>query len=209
MVAHLKKEILIIKDEMCKDVPIDISQYIFTDYHLERLDLLSRQLEVRIKKSIERIENQSDLIAHQPAFQVTAYSNRYNSDIRKKIELATKRVDILETNASTIVNEYFTDIEKALKVSDGLRVRILTLNPHSRFVNNRAMQLAEPIARYRTELSVALDCLDRKVNESEFKDRIDLRVYDIFPTQLTFIVDDSIYSCSIANGHRSRNFNNL
>src|SRR6185436_8301081 len=93
-------------------------------------------------------------------------------------------------------------LSKAIDRSSTLSVRVLTLNPDSSFVNNRAAQLGVPIGQYREELHESIRRLLSSLEK--YGERITLRIYDDFPTQITFMVDDAIYSCSIARAHRSR-----
>jgi hypothetical protein len=196
--AKQKKTILIRQAE--QEIPVDLQDKYVQTYDAASLVDLSLYLETAVVKGIEAIKTKR--ASTQPSYDVRCFKDRDASDLGHAIAEASDHIEILETNVSTVVNAYIPQLKKALDRNPTLSVRVLTLNPDSSFVNNRAAQLGVPIGQYREELH---DSIRRLLLQLEkYGERITLRIYDDFPTQITFMVDDEIYSCSIARSNRSR-----
>ncbi len=83
-----------------------------------------------------------------------------------------------------------------------MSVRVLTLDPSSSHIVGRGQQLGIRLNEHRDELH-------RNVREvasafSEFPSQFSLRIYNEYPTQITFRIDDVVYVGTIAKNHRSR-----
>ena len=194
-----QKKTIVIRQET-QDIPVDLQdKYVWT-YDPDALSDLGLYLETAIAKGIEAIKTQR--ASSKPFYAVLCFKDRNASDLGRAIAEASEHIEILETNVSTVVNTYLTNLKAALDRSTKLSVRVLTLNPDSSFVNNRAAQLGVPIGQYREELHDSIRSLLKQLEK--YGERITLRIYDDFPTQITFMVDDAIYSCSIARSNRSR-----
>lgn len=193
-----KKTIIIRQQEGA--IPIDIADKYVQTYSMEKLASLSQWLEIAIVKAVDAVVTKR--ASNRPSYDITCYSDRQSADIGEKIEEAEERIDIIETNVSSVVGTYLDYLKKAFEKNKKLRVRVLTLDPDSSFVNNRASQLGVPVGQYRIELHSSIQKLMKELEQ--YSDRFTLRIYDDFPTQITFLVDSYIYSCSIARGNRSR-----
>lgn len=198
--AHaINKETIIITGDD-ESIPIDVSdQYVYT-YENTNLGKLSLYLETAIDKAVLSVIDKRSSAKHK--YEVSCFRDRSASDLGKAFVKAEERIDILETNVKTVISTYKNEIKQALKEHTQLHVRILTLDPDSSFVNNRAEQLGVPTGNYREELHEAIRYFLDEF--SSFGERVTLRIYDDFPTQITFIADDLVYSCSIARATRSR-----
>ncbi len=198
--ARAKQKKTIVIRQAHQDIPIDLQDKYVQTYADDALVDLSLYLESAVVKGIEAIMTKR--ASTQPAYEVSCFKDRDASDLGNAIAGASEHIEILETNVSTVVNMYLPQLRRTLDKNPTLAVRVLTLNPDSSFVNNRAAQLGVPIGQYREELH---DSIHRLLRELEkYGERITLRIYDDFPTQITFMVDDEIYSCSIARSNRSR-----
>lgn len=108
------------------------------------------------------------------------------------------------TNLSAIEGNYIPQLREALQ-KPAVKLRILTLDPQSPFVNYRGQQVGfgEAIGLYRQKLDVTLRSMYFQLRE--FGDKVQIRVYDDFPTQIAFHFDDDILiSIMTATGRRSR-----
>ncbi|MFZ3169742.1 MAG: hypothetical protein WA130_19175 [Candidatus Methanoperedens sp.] len=83
-----------------------------------------------------------------------------------------------------------------------MKLRILTLDPDSYFAQKRAEQLGLAVAHYRYELHESIQLILKEL--SGYGDKFSLRIYEDFPTQITYIIDDHVYSCTVARNYRSR-----
>ena len=128
------------------------------------------------------------------SYQVTCFEQRPVDEMNADIRAATRAVDILQMDVDSIRRYHFEALHDALRSTPELRVRLLTLDPVSPYIARRAHQLGITFAEQRDhmrrnirELLSVLDGLD-----------FSLRIYDDYPSQITFSVDDSIYVCTIA-----------
>jgi hypothetical protein len=183
-------------------IPVDITDKYVQEYTASDLPSLGEFLETAIVKAIEAVLTRRS--SARPQYPVVCFQDRKSSDLGEAIRNAAERIDILETNVSTIVGgQYLPDIVHALNSHERLTIRVLALDPDSSFVNNRASQLGVPVGQYRVELHRAIQRLQQELNP--YSARFTLRIYNDFPTQITFLVDDAVFSCSISRGNRSRN----
>jgi len=195
----IKKKTIIIREGE-QDIPVDIQDKYVYSYDTQEMNKLSLYLESAINKGIDVVRTRQT--NQQLSYEVICFKDRDSSDLGNKISEAMNQIAILETNVSTVLKTYLEQLKKALNKNKGLSIRILTLDPDSSFVNNRAAQLGVPVGQYREELHDSIRSLLTALQE--YGDRINLKIYNDFPTQITFMVDDAIYSCSIARSNRSR-----
>ncbi len=100
-------------------------------------------------------------------------------------------------------NDFIDDIAKALDSNEHLELRILTLDPQSVFVNYRAGQLEDTeISIFRIELQNALDAVYYRLKR--YGKRVNIKIYDDFPSQIAFFFDLEILSCVVSAMGRSR-----
>lgn len=138
----------------------------------------------------------------EPERQVGYFERRPVEDINHAIERAQEKIDILQMDLSSIKRHHLDSLIRALKGNHRLGVRILTLEPDGAFAAIRAAQLQG------VRLGEYKDGLHRHIREvmgalSEFP-RVKLRIYDEYPPQITFRIDDIVYVCTIAKDYRSR-----
>lgn len=182
------------------DVPSDLTELITVPYRMDDLEHLAADIDQhidRVKSSIDNLRSKTDN-------KIKYFQKRDDSFIRSKISMASNRIDILQTNLTTIAANDMLEILEALRKNDELHLRILTLNPQSIFVNFRGQQLGfdENIGLYRGELESALKGVHYLLNV--FGKRSQIRIYDDFPTQIGFRFDDDILACVVSATARSR-----
>jgi len=190
--------ILICQDRA--DIPTDLTKYVNIEYSMRRLADLPNSIALHfdlIKREI--IER-----AQRRWANVTYYSTRYDANIAGRILSAEHRIDILQTNLVTIATDYLPEIEQRMAERPELQLRLLTLNPQSIFVNYRGAQVgfSENIALYREELDSNLKTVHFSMRK--FGDRVQIRTYDDFPTQIAFFFDEQILVCVVSSTGRSR-----
>jgi hypothetical protein len=123
---------------------------------------------------------------------------------------ARKRIYVLTTNLV-----YFSDFERFVvdrgrrvfafdpAVDNGVRLRVLTLDPESPIVKYRAEQLGfeHDVARFRGE---ARRSARRFYQHYRNQPNVSIKLYDDLPLQITLIVDDTVVTSVMSRGHRSR-----
>lgn len=116
---------------------------------------------------------------------------------------AKSHIDVLQTNLTVLQQDFIEDLVKAMEQQDNLRLRILTLDPQSVFVNYRAKQLDETeVKNFRTELQGALDAVYFSLRR--FDRRVKIKTYDDFPSQIAFFFNQEILACVVSATGRSR-----
>ncbi len=174
--------------------PSDRAGIIYVHYDPTKLQVLSSNLSGHIPALVDQIEKGPWVFDY--------HSLRSTDLVRRMIRESTRDIRILQTNLETVNTNHLPDLDDALK--RGVQVRILTLDPQSRYVNERALQLGyknETIKVYRDGLQNAID------NTSTHLDRFKnfrLRLYNDFPNQLTYIFDDRVLASIISRTGRSR-----
>ena len=135
-------------------------------------------------------------------FDVACFPNRSAAGIPQAIRSATRRIDILQMDLESVRTDLTGAIRQALESQSRLRVRVLTLDPSSAYIVGRGQQLGIRLNQHRDELHRSA----REVVSafSDFPSRFSLRIYNEYPTQITFRIDDSVYVGTIAKNHRSR-----
>jgi hypothetical protein len=132
--------------------------------------------------------------------------NREKAKLRPVFEDAKESIRIIQTNMSTVVAEYLDSIESALKIAKNnnkrLEVLLLTLDPDSNFAAARAKQLGIDVFQFRNDLHTALRELSYRFKNYN---NVEIRIYDDFPTQICFIIDNIVYNCTVTKAKQSRN----
>lgn len=209
----LKKIIIPMTQGSRKDLPTDFSQYIFESYKLDELDGLMLRLRLRLKDAIKILEKEEetkrlkeDVRIEQAEFDVTCIKNRQHAGLAKQFAKAKSEIRIIQTNMSTVVREYLEGIEEAIKNSQTSKstfnVSFLALDPESYFTAIRAEQLGVDVSEFRSELHNALLRLHEHLGKYP---EVEIRLYDDFPTQICFIIDEEIYNCVVSKYQQSRN----
>lgn len=185
---------------ICKEgteIPTDLKGVVYVTYTNKDLSTVAS----RIKKHFKRISGIAKKKTLLPKVEYLA--RRDDNFIREKIRGSRHSIDILQTNLAILQRDFLDDISHALESHDDLTVRILTLDPQSIFVNYRAKQLEDTDVKvFRGELQNALESTYLKLRR--FGRRSSIRVYDNFPTQIAFFLDNEILSCVVSAMGRSR-----
>lgn len=209
----LKKIIIPMTQGTRKDLPSDFSQYIFESYKLDELDGLLLRLRLRLKEAIKVLEKEDenrqlkeDVKTGGAEFNIKCIKNRQHAALAKQFSKAKSEIRIIQTNMSTVVREYLEGIEEAIVNSRSekstFNVSFLALDPESYFAAIRAQQLGIDASEFRSELHNALLQLYEKLGKYS---EVEIRLYDDFPTQICFIIDDEIYNCVVSKYQQSRN----
>lgn len=186
-----------------------IETYNFDDP--DSLQFLKTVLRTRIKDKLEVVEARQTNHMSDIKYQVDCYAHRAMVGLENHFKNAEKRIDILTTNLAFLFEEYsengrcyFDEIERALnKEASKTKVRILTLDPESDFAAKRGRQLGFAPAVFRDNLRDALKkTMDRA---AKYGTRVEVRIYDDFPTQITYRIDNHIINCLVAQPTASRN----
>jgi hypothetical protein len=174
--------------------PSDRAGIIYISYDPDDLSTLSGKLLPLIPQLISRIESQPRVFDY--------YDERSTELVARMIARARREICILQTNLETVNADHIDDLAKALQ--RGVKVSILTLDPQSRYVNERALQLGyktPTIKVYRTGLQNSIDNTVARLSQFPgFR----LRLYNDFPNQLTYLFDDHILASVISRTGRSR-----
>ncbi|MCP4548479.1 MAG: hypothetical protein GY835_18635 [bacterium] len=136
-------------------------------------------------------------------YPCVAYATREAANLSAVFGNAKRSIKILTTNLEGLIG-YVEDIADALREHKDLRVEILTLNPDSEFVNARGRLIGKEISRFRHEMHESLDKLKDKLRNAWPKN-VGIKTYSEFPTQITFFVDDHVFSAAVSVNHQSRN----
>lgn len=143
--------------------------------------------------------------AGKEGFNVECMENRAEANLNTSILDANERIKIIQTNMSTVVKDYIDDLERAIIDSEGrsgnFEVSLLTLDPESYFSAMRAKQLGVDVHGFRKEMRDALEVLRERLGKYPC---VSIRIYDDFPTQVCFIIDDIIYNCTVTKHQQSR-----
>jgi hypothetical protein len=207
--AAKEKYILPITKGEVKNLPTDLKAYIFLSYSDGSSDQFKIELRNRLREEIKRIrsdrekrilEEKTHIV--KPSFEVKCYVNRDEANLKTVFAGAEKDIKILQSNLSTVVSEYVDSIKTALDKKPGLKVSFLALDPESYFAAVRARQLGQDVSEFRNELHTALYELYKTFRNNE---RVEIRIYDDFPTQISFIVDNTIYNGVVSKYQQSRN----
>lgn len=196
----LGREIIIICQDR-NDIPSDLKHIITVHYRMDALEYLP----AAILPHLERVKPAVyDLKRKQNQLYAEYFPQRDIDYIRTKILACETKIDILHTNLSTVQAALLEDIINRMRSNLQLQLRILTLDPHSVFVNYRARQLGyiNNVGDFRDELVTSLKNVQFRLRE--FKDRARIRIYDDFPTQICFGFDQDILVCVVSATGRSR-----
>jgi len=185
------------KKDRAVNVPSIIAEEHLIEYDLNKLDAALQRVERALEKIIARGPSSG-----RSVFRADCYVDRRSCDLEVKYLGANKTVRILELNLDSVRDQVNTII-RALTRNPNLSVQILTLNPFSEFAAARADQLAELPFSYRRLLIDTMQATHSALGEIA-SNRWELRVYDTFPTQIMFQIDESIFHSIISLGRRSR-----
>ncbi len=191
------------------DVCAHLSDYIFIKYTTDKdgLGELSRQVRLRIQEILERaqLEKESRILKLQLSvkYSVDCFRDRAVADLGTSFLNARNRIDILTTNLTWLFEKI--DVSKqsdwecimaAVERNEALQLRILTLNPQSEITAARGRQLGFDPGNFRDQLQKAYDKVRTFANQYQ-TNRVEVRLYDELPTQITFRIDTEVYTCIV------------
>jgi nucleoside 2-deoxyribosyltransferase len=190
-------KVIVICDEN-EDIPTDLKGIVYVTYKKENLSGLAS----RVKQHFRRVT--FDMRKKDIVLPMVQYLARRNDGlIRNKIRESRLRIEILQTNLSILQRDFIDDIIVALETHENLKVRILTLDPQSVFVNYRANQLEDTEVRiFRAELLNALETTYVKLRK--YGNRVNIKIYDDFPSQIAFFFDGETLASVVSAMGRSR-----
>ncbi|MCK4734959.1 MAG: hypothetical protein KAT65_21075 [Methanophagales archaeon] len=198
-----KGEQIIIITQDPSEISVDLRPLLVVRYRTNVLGDLASDIEQhlsRVKRAIDHAEISEQ---YNKVNKVEAYADRSRVDLDDMFEKAKERIDILQTNLVTVGTNYMNVLINALERNEKLNIRILTLDPQSQYVGVRAMQLGfEDIGVYRNELSAGLDLAKNRFYG--FQGRVQIKKYDEFPLQITYVIDNRVVSSVISATGRSR-----
>jgi hypothetical protein len=195
----IDKPVIILVQKGVK-VPADFSGRLYFEYQIEQLDLVPQRLKSFIEGAIDKTIAQEQ----RSIYFARAYENRSLSDLETQFRNASRHIDLLTTNLTSFVNFGLLHITKErLEGIPEMRVRILTLDPESEFASKRAKQMGASTRTFREELKNSLEQSSRILNA--FPDRCRIATYDEFPTQITYMIDEHIYTNTISANQYARN----
>jgi hypothetical protein len=196
------KVIIICQDR--KDVPSDLEGLLVVPYSISNISILANDIRNHFGRVKDEVIKKIKKKKEEKLSKVPYLPTRDDHLIREKIFSAKSHIDILQTNLSVLEEDFIDDLVKAMEQEENLRLRILTLDPQSVFVNYRAKQLDETEVRiFRIELQKALDTVYFRLRG--FKGRVQIKTYDDFPSQIAFFFDQTILACVVSATGRSRN----
>jgi hypothetical protein len=132
------------------------------------------------------------------------FASRKEANFSAAFASAKKRIRILTTNLQGLL-EHVEDILWAVKKNPKIKIEILTLDPESEFVNARGTLIGKEIAEFRQEMKNSLNnCVDQLIKNGKAKNQVLIRIYREFPTQITYIIDENVYSSVVSVNHQSR-----
>jgi hypothetical protein len=130
------------------------------------------------------------------------YDTRSPNDIDRMIKNSKREICVLQTNLETVNANHLASLASALE--RGVSLRILTLDPQSRYVNERALQLGYKTATIRVYRNSLQTAIDNTAAQLQGHKGWRIRLYNDFPTQLTYIFDDHILVSTMSRTGRSR-----
>ncbi len=211
------KEVLLCTQKK-EDVCTHLLDRLFIVYHPTAggLDELSRQIRLSILGSLRRasLEREARRLTLQlaPTYHVSCYKDRAIANLGKVFSGAKRGIDILTTNLSWLLEKDplskksdWECIREAIESNERVQLRILTLDPQSEIAAQRARQLGFDPGNFRNQLQRAYD--EVKTFAAKFDtSRVEVRLYNELPTQITFHVDYEVYTCIVGQPMQSRSY---
>ena len=197
------ERIIVVNEQEPANVSSLIIDQHYIPYDPQRKDSLLPPLIEAVRAVCGRIRARREIERRIPKHSV--YSDRAEVDLPRRIKEARHSIRILETNLQYVCTELGQHIVSALNDSTRLELtaQLCALDPDSAFVAARAEQLGMLESAYRSDLRKALDSTYRLLRDCD-PALWNLRVYATFPTQIAFLIDDTVISAVVTLGRRSR-----
>jgi hypothetical protein len=164
-------------------------------------ETLKFNLYFKIKEVAEELEGEYEHPGIGAPLRLDYYPNRRAIGLSEKLRRATKRIQILTTNLTTVSADYIDSIVSAVSSNPSLVVRILTSDPENHFIDPRAHQLVQDTKGYKMELQGSLESIRAELRKYQ---NCEIRTYKDFPLQLWHLIDDYIYVGQVSLVRRSR-----
>jgi len=197
------KEILLCTQKS-SDVCAHLRDHLYIVYQPDHngLEELSRQLRLRLQEGLERTHLAEEArrlrLQLAPTYSVECHRERTIANLGRAFSNARRRIDILTTNLSWLFKKddpskesEWDCIRKAIERNVSLQLRILTLNPQSEIAAQRARQLGFDPGNFRDQLQRAYEEVRTFVSGYPTS-RVEVRLYNELPTQITFRIDDEV-----------------
>ena len=197
--------IIIVNEKETSNVSSLIIDQHYIAYDPNKKDTLLGQLSTAVDAVCSRVETIRTKKLAENIYSALVYVDRVEINLPNYIRNAKRNIRILETNLESVASDLADHLAKALNdpKRPQLTVQICTLNPHSTFAQARALQLARLKKDYERELIQSLNETYNKLKSCD-RDRWEVKIYDTFPTQITFAFDNDVFSSVMALGKRSR-----
>lgn len=168
-----------------------------------------RQRMIEAKSQVGRVPTEN-FVAH-------GYPDREGVDFDLLIRRAERRINILTTNLGYVVSQSQTSEahphgrtmlrslleELPKKKNAAFQASILALDPDSNFTNERADSLHRSRRDFRESMRQNLDRLAAELSAIG-NVNIEVRIYDEYPLQMTFLFDNAIVNNAVAGSRSSR-----
>jgi hypothetical protein len=106
------------------DIPTDLKKYITVLYSPSDLDNLAHDISLHLDIIREEITKRHDTRSRL----IEMFPTRMDANIRDRITKAKDKIDILQTNLTTIQADYLQQIIETMEKNENLKLRILTLS---------------------------------------------------------------------------------
>ncbi len=182
-------------------LPSDKSGRLIAPYDPHDLNSLFKNIGIQMDYIVDEVNKKRNM----SPYPVSCYSKRDIQVIDKEIDNAKNCIHILQTNLETLDTNHISHIKSRMIENDQLVLRLLTLDPQSTYVNERAKQLGrtgDEIGVYRSGLITSID--QSKIELKELITRTKIKIYDDFPTQMTYRIDNKIMICTVSQITKSR-----
>jgi hypothetical protein len=196
-----KPYIIISQGTIQIQLPTDKHGRLIAPYDPKRIDILKHNLGIQLEYVMREIALQRSA----DNYPVECYSTRDIRMIDRLAQESSHCIHILQTNLETFNANHLGHIKARMAESPDLRLRLLTLDAQSSYVNERARQLGrsgDGIGIYRNGLVTSLD--QARLELEPLKERVMIKVYDDFPTQMTYRFDERLLVCTVSRITKSR-----
>jgi hypothetical protein len=180
-------------------LPSNLEGSILIEYDMHALDDFKSRFSEQLKRTLdEHLGN-----GVRGDYTVECFTERDSIGIELLIRRSTQNIQIITTNL-----EYVTKLTDSIKAAlernrqnARFKVDILTMDPEADTARARAAQLGRTTRDYREELRKSLDFMRAAFPPGS---RVEIVTYTSLPTQITFIIDNTIITSMIAFGRQAR-----
>ncbi len=187
--AQKKIVVYLLKRDQFPQLPANLAN--LKRLHLyQTTDTMKLNLYNRMQEVVDDLRLEETNVLSQGGFFLGYHVNRDAVRLVEKFRKASKKIQILTTNLTTVSANYIDSILFAVSKNPDLEVRILTSDPENAFIDPRAEQLDADKSGYRMELLGSLDSIRAELKRHK---NCQVRTYKDFPVQLWHLIDDYLY----------------